>query len=587
MDLYEYAWLTSFQITKKSHDQVKILLRDDIKYSMLGKEERGYIICLAKPKRIADKHVSYLGLLFDLENEAHRRFLWQMFKASVFHLSMHVAVPNFEAYSEWSEDKNIDLSTFVASMIEDATVRACLKTLWIPFVNDVAVANTVSYLKMKPAHLIPNSTLRLMSSVISQFTLGTIKGQVPDRLRNDANEIVSALDSIEAVVQKNLLRTTETEYKENLARGSSDLAHDYKIALADIVYKTLSRYGETSEIPAPLYTEQHGSNSIFYGNDVPSEKEVKNKLENAMNALKSTTNGDEAQNSLLEKALDNEIAQIFSTWEAKEAAQNKILESYRLLGSNSRFRDFEFPREDLSEYIHGKAILSSPIRRVLEKLRLHKNQTGEDYRHEVGLLDMQEAIQVIASKSQRTDVFVRDELQSREDTWAILVDASHSLDFFTGEVRGIALCLSEVARDLFQNQNAWSEFAFSDKFYIVKDFTENYTNRIRARVGGLEHGGMSYIPDALLLAAEALKRRTEEMKLLVVVSDFFPSGYIDAEDRLIQCVKKIEKSGMGVIGVGVKSRAAKSYFKLNCVVENPYELMKKFVEAFFAFSSSA
>jgi len=472
-------------------------------------------------------------------------------------------------------------------MMEDATVRACLKTLWIPFVNDVAVANTVSYLKMKPAHLIPNPTLRLMASVISQFSMGTTKGQLPSKLKNDVNEIVSALNSIEAVVQKNLLKATETEYKENLVRGGSDLALDYKIALADIVYKTLNRYGETSEIPAPLYTEQHGSNSIFYGNDVPSEKEVKNKLENAMNALKSTTNGDEAQDSLLEKALDNEIAQVFSTWEAIDAAQNKILESYRLLGSNSRFRDFEFPREDLSEYIHGKAILSSPIKRVLEKLRLYKNQTGEDYRHEVGLLDMQEAIQVIASKSQRTDVFVRDELQSREDTWAILVDASHSLDFFTGEVRGIALCLSEVARDLFPNQNAWSEFAFSDKFYIVKDFTENYTNRIRARVGGLEHGGMSYIPDALLLAAEALKRRTEEMKLLVVVSDFFPSGYIDAEDRLIQCVKKIEKSGMGVIGVGVKSRAAKSYFRLNCVVENPYELMKKFVEAFFAFSSSA
>jgi nitric oxide reductase activation protein len=200
---------------------------------------------------------------------------------------------------------------------------------------------------------------------------------------------------------------------------------------------------------------------------------------------------------------------------------------------------------------------------------------------------MQEAIQVIASKSQRTDVFVRDELQSREDAWAILIDSSHSLEFFTGEVRGIALCLSEVARDLFANQNAWGEFAFNDKFYIIKDFSENYTNRIRARVGGLEYGGMSYISDALLLASDALKRRTEEIKLLVVVSDFFPSGYVDAEERLTQCVKKIEKSGMGAIGIGVRSGAVKNYFRINCVVNNPYELMKKFVEAFFEFSSTA
>jgi nitric oxide reductase activation protein len=90
-----------------------------------------------------------------------------------------------------------------------------------------------------------------------------------------------------------------------------------------------------------------------------------------------------------------------------------------------------------------------------------------------------------------------------------------------------------------------------------------------------------------VLAAEALKTRTEELRLLVVVSDFFPSGYMDAEDTLTQAVKKIEKSGMGVIGIGVKSRAVKNYFRINCVVDEPYELMKKFVQAFFEFSSTA
>jgi len=365
------------------------------------------------------------------------------------------------------------------------------------------------------------------------------------------------------------------------------LPFNYKIALADSIYQILQGYGKTSEVPALLYAEHHGDNSIFYGKEVPSENEVENNLESALKMLEVVVKEDETQNNLREKSLDSEVAQIFSAWEAKEATQKKILESYRLLAGDSRFRSFEFPREDFSEYLHGKNVLSSPIRRVLEKLRLYKNQTGDDFKHEVGLLDMQEAIQVIASKSQRTDVFVRDELQTREDAWAILIDSSHSLEFFTGEVRGIALCLSEVAKDLFPNQNAWSEFAFNDKFYIIKDFSENYTNRIRARIGGLEHGGMSYIPDALLLAAEALKRRTEEIKLLVVVSDFFPSGYIDAEDALIQYVKKIEKSGMGVIGIGVKSRAVKNYFRINCTVSDPYELMKKFAQVFFEFSSTA
>ncbi len=587
MDLFEYAWLTSFQITKKKHDQVKILLRSDIKYPMLGKDPRGHVIYLPKPKRRPDGLMSYLGLLFDLNNEMHKRTLWQTFKASVFHLSMHIAASNFEAYADWSKGKNIDSAIYIAGMIEDATARAFLRTQWTPFISDVAIADTISYLKMKPVHLMSNHALRLMTSVISQFSMGKIKGRITDEMKNDVNDLVLALNKIEGVMQQEAIKNAKIEQKEQTSHNLSDLALNYKIAQADYMNQILEKYGETSEVPSFLYAENHGMNSIFYGNDVPSENEVKNNLENALSMLRIALKEGEDRNGLEDVALKDEVSQIFSTLEAKEAAQNKILDSYKLLGAGSRFRSFEFPQEDFSEYLHRKSVLASPIRRVLEKLRLYRNQTGEDYRHEVGLLDMQEAIQVIASKSQRTDVFVRDELQTREDAWAILIDTSHSLNFFTGEVRGIALCLSEVARDLFRNQNSWSEFAFSDKFYIVKDFTENYTNRIRARVGGLENGGMSYIPDALLLAAEALKRRTEEVRLLVVVSDFFPSGYIDAEDTLIQSVKKIEKSGMGVIGIGVKSRAVRNYFRLNCVVENPYDLMKKFVKAFFEFSSTA
>jgi len=587
LDLFEYVWLTSFQITKKNHEEVKILLRDDIVFPVLGKDKRGYVIYLAKPKEIDNGQMKYLGLFFDMNNEMHRRFLWQTFKASVFHLSMHAAASNFEDYFEWSNGKSIDSAMYVASMIEDAAVRACLKTLWTPFIRDVALANTLSYLKMKPVHIISNQALRLMASVISYFSVGTVKGQTSGKLKNDADDIISALNKFENLMQQEILKIARSEQKDNLSQSSWNLALKEKIALADHMYPILQGYGEASEVPSLLYAETHGENSIFYGNDVPPENEVKKNLENALRILNVAVPEDEVSNGLTEKSLEAEISQVFSAWEAKEAAQKKILESYRLLGSNSRFRSFEFPREDFSEYVYGKVLLSSPIRRVLEKLRLYKNQTGDDFRQEVGNLDMQEAIQVIASKSQRTDVFVRDELQTREDAWAILIDASHSLNFFTGEVRGIALCLSEVARNLFTNQNAWSEFAFSDRFYIIKDFGENYTNRIRARIGGLEHGGMSYIPDGILLASEALKRRTEEMKLLVVVSDFFPSGFENAEDTLTNCVKKIEKSGMGVIGIGVRSRAVKKYFRISCVVDSPYDLMKKFVEAFFEVSSTA
>lgn len=586
MDLFEYVWLTSFQITKKNHEEVKILLRDDIRYPALGKERRGYVICLPKPIRRKDGQISYLGLLFDSQNVMHRRLLWQTFKASVFHLSMHVAASEYEVYADWSKDKNVDLATFVVSMLEDAVVRAGLKTLWTPFINDVAIADALSYLKTKPAHLILNPTLRFMASLIVGYSMGKIKNVQPPMATEVVN-VVSALNEIQKVVQNGLNKMSTLEQNGEISQKITDLSLMHRIATADVMYEALEKYGEISEAPSLLYTENHGSSSIFFGNDIPSELQIRESLKEALGSLQVSPNGNGALLNLVDRSLENEVSQVFSAMQSREVAERKILENYRILGNGSRFRSFEFPREDFSEYIYRKALLSSPIRRSLDRLRLLKNLTGEDYRHEMGSLDMQEAIQVVASKSQRTDVFVRDELQAREDAWAILVDGSHSLKSFTGEVRDITLCLSEVARSLFPSQNAWSAFAFSDKFYIVKEFSENYNNRVRARIGGLEQGGMTYLTDAVILTAQALKKRTEESRLMVVVSDFFPSGYVGAEDTLRGCVRKIENSGTGVIGVGVRSRAVRNYFRINCVVNNPLELMKKFVDAFFEFSAMA
>jgi nitric oxide reductase activation protein len=211
------------------------------------------------------------------------------------------------------------------------------------------------------------------------------------------------------------------------------------------------------------------------------------------------------------QSLDGSDANLALTaWLEREKSQIKILNSYRESGKETEFEDFSFPVEDYAEFQRRREILSSPIRRILHQLRLLKNISGEDFKQESGFVDLQEAIQVIASKSQRTDIFVREELQTREDAWSILIDASHSLNMFKGEVRGIALCLAEVAKMLILNQNSWGMYAFNNKFYIIKDFSEKYDARVRARIGGLTHGGFTFLPDAILLAAQALTRRLEE-----------------------------------------------------------------------------
>jgi hypothetical protein len=360
---------------------------------------------------------------------------------------------------------------------------------------------------------------------------------------------------------------------------------DDRLEAATKIYDAMSVYGDTFEVPSLLHTESHGTNDLFYEHYIPKEEEIQPLLSDALYAILSGPAGGEQLNSLLQSLKESEAHQVLTAWSEYENAKLKILKGYVEIGKDTRFEDFDFPVENYAEYVRKRGLLSSPIRRILHQLRLLKNVGGEDFRQESGFIDLQEAIQVIASKSQRTDIFAREELQTREDAWSILIDASHSLSMFKGEVRGIALCLSEVARTLILDQNSWGMYAFNNKFYVIKDFSERYNTRVRARIGGLIYGGFTYLPDAILLAAQALTRRLEEARVLVVVSDFFPAGYEGAEEKLKESIRKVERIGVGVIGIGVNSRAVKQYIRTNCVVEGPYDLMKKFTKAFIEYST--
>lgn len=587
MDLYEYALLSSFQITKREHSQVKVLLRNGITFPVLGKDEKGYILCFAKPKKQRNGKISYLGLTFDPDDALHRVLLWRIFKASICHLSLHVVISDFGAYADWSTDKDVDLATYAAKMVEDAVARAYLKVFYPPFIADTVFANVVSYFTMKPSHLIWDDALRVMTAILSNFSVGLNKGELSAQTQRDVNNSISALSEIENIVHKAFLDSAKAKTEDETLQHYEQLFLDERIKTAESLYEILQSHGETSEVPSLPYTESHGKNSVFSGTSIPTEDEIEQILEKALEVFNfETANEETLQNQLMGGSIQDEVSQVLSDWEARDASQRKILEGYRLMGKDSHFSSFEFPEEDYAEFLRHRILLAGTIRRVLDKLRLLRNVGGDDFRQEVGMLDLQEAIQVIASKSPRTDVFVREELQTMDELWAILIDASHSLSFFAGEVQGIALCLAEVARNLISNANSWSMFAFSNKFFVVKDFSEPYSNHTRARIGGLKHTGMTYLPDGLLMAGEALRRQTAEMKILMVVSDFFPSGYGEVEKTLSESVKRVEKSGIGVIGMGINSSAVKKYCRTNCVVENPYDLMKQFVRAFYEFSST-
>ncbi|RJS90556.1 hypothetical protein CW700_00560 [Candidatus Bathyarchaeota archaeon] len=581
MRFFDYAWFNSFQITKKKESSVKILFREGIPPSLIV-DEKGYVLYLPKPRRTRGGRGEYQGIPFDLEDPAHRRMVWGLFRASLYHLSLHVAASDYSLYSDWMEGRDPRLSRFVISLLEDASLNAYLRVFWSTLIPAIAYANALSYLLLKPAELIPRRQLRLMAAILSASTMGLIKGRLEKPLREEALRVVSYLRAAEEVLQEYYLLR-----REEIIRGGDDATRmegrvaEKKLGYADQIYGTLARHGPPPEAPALPYAEHHGESTVF-SRRLPGEKRLMELTKRAAAILSPESEVPLEDSWTL---WGREAEQNISDWLSYEARKEKILSQYVAEGRDTRFHSFGFPDEDYAEFLRRRERLSGPIRRALTRLILYQNVLGEDPRKEAGVLDLQEAIQAMASKSIRSDVFITDELQNRRMTWGILVDVSRSLRAFTGEEKDVVLCLAEVVKGMIFDPNTWGMFAFDNNFYVVKDFSENYTNDVKARIGGLRNSGLTYLPDAVKLVTRVLTRRYEEAKILAIVSDGFPTGYKGAEEEFLKQVRETWRRGIGVIGIGIKSRAVKRYIKTSCVVETPYDLMKKFVDAFFEYTA--
>ncbi len=83
------------------------------------------------------------------------------------------------------------------------------------------------------------------------------------------------------------------------------------------------------------------------------------------------------------------------------------------------------------------------------------------------------------------------------------------------------------------------------------------------------------------IAARRLMGRREAGKVMIVLSDGNPAcaGGIDLQKHLRNTVKRIERAGVSVVGIGIKSSAVTGFYKKNIVVNDidslPGQVMKE------------
>ena len=134
---------------------------------------------------------------------------------------------------------------------------------------------------------------------------------------------------------------------------------------------------------------------------------------------------------------------------------------------------------------------------------------------------------------------------------------------------------------------SWGSFAFSDRLYILKDSTESYSKTVRARIGGLVFDGLTYIPDAVQMAGKMLAKRFEEQRVLIVISDGWPYGYVNMPLALTECVEDLLRKNVIVIGIGVETNRMGNFFMLNTSVYTRKALINKFAQVYIDASAKA
>jgi hypothetical protein len=264
--------------------------------------------------------------------------------------------------------------------------------------------------------------------------------------------------------------------------------------------------------------------------------------------------------------------------------REKIMKKLLQATKNLNFGEVMFPVCDFVGFSKMHAQLSPDIRNITERVRLVKNAFDENSFQETGNIDLQVAIQAVASESPRTDIFSRDEELHKDESWTVLVDSSKSLTGSSNDLRAVSICLAETASSIL-GSNPWGMFAFSDNLHCIKDFAEKYDNMVKARIGGLQIGGLSYIPDAIRACASLVRQNSRDRNFMILVTDGLPSGYTDIDREFGASVRELRGKGINLIAIGIGSKAIRRTVKNARVISKPTDIAKQFMDVYMSQSA--
>ncbi len=269
------------------------------------------------------------------------------------------------------------------------------------------------------------------------------------------------------------------------------------------------------------------------------------------------------------------------TWIKEISKRRRLLRRYKQLSKDLRFDEIEYAQENFSEFLRLNAETGDMVKKIRSRLKMVSNIIDTPKDDEIGLMEMQKAIQAIASENPDIKIFEQDEARRISESWAIILDSSASMQGNFQDLKKFTLCLSEAAEEINSKDGNWSLTAFNNNFYVVKDSGESYSQQTKSRFGGIESKGLSFIPDAIILTTRTLQQDNNEKKYIFLVSDGQTLGYNDADNYFKEAVNYAKSAGVSVIGIGIQDNMSK-LFTTSFAYEEIARTVSKFIRAYIA-----
>lgn len=567
MGFLDYAWSVSAQ---KDNTKVKISQDETLIQPTLELDNFGFTIKLPTAHFLEDSQISFLGHRFPATTQG-KSIIGRLFRAAAIHLTTHTLAPFSKNRIVPDRSDAIPLA-FAKSLVNDAWVDAYLQDRYPEKLIDIAYANTFAYQRIKSAQRIFTQSTKLMAAVLTMSNTGSSKGVLEEKQEVAVNQIFADLTALK-------IRFLE----DVIPKVSQDTIFDEAVKR---LVAQLEPFGPFLESPSLRHTEAIGRCSIY--SDVESlDGDFEGLFKQSLEVLGGTYPVVDDMEDAWTPGQEAEALTAFNSDQYQKLREEKILGKITPYFEATRFRSVSFPIEDYTQYLRARSLAQGAARRLLDILRSAFNYLDEDPRQEMGQLDLPSVIQSLASNKPATDVFVLDEYLKPSFAWSLLLDVSRSMQVKGEYGRALAIAVAEAAKELMTDPTSWTFFAYSDNFYILKDSTESYSKRVRARIGGLKFEGLTFIPDAVHIAGKMLAKRFEEQRCLIVISDGWPYGYPDMPEALKNCVEDLLRKNVIVIGIGVETDRMSKYFHLHASVYTQKDLVNKFGSTYANASAKA